>query len=179
VENIRMDFPLATAQLPLPQVAEGYELVTVNAERVELWAQALTRAFPDHPFTAAKLQEEFINKPQFDPKGVFLILQAGKPVATAFAWLDAPEERAAGRLHWVGCDESQRGKGLGRAVVVAVLNYLKVKGLSRATLDTQTYRLPAIQLYLDLGFVPFIGASFEQLEAWSGVFKAFANARKR
>lgn len=179
MENIRMDFPLATAQLPLPEVAEGYELVTVNAERVELWAQALSLAFPDHPFTAAKLEAEFINKPQFDPKGVFLILKKGKPVATAFAWLDTPEERTTGRLHWVGCDEAHRGKGLGRAVVVAVLNYLKVKGLTRATLGTQTFRLPAIQLYLDLGFVPVIGASFEQLEAWSGVFKAFANARKR
>jgi len=179
VADIRMDLPLATAELPLPQVAEGYELVTVNAERVELWAQALTLAFPDHPFTAAKLEEEFVNQPQFDAKGVFLILQQGKPVATAFGWLDTPEERVTGRLHWVGCEEGHRGKGLGRAVVLAVLNYLKARGLRRATLDTQPFRLPAIQLYLDLGFVPYIGTSYEQLEAWSGVFRALAATRKR
>ncbi|MCJ7822097.1 MAG: GNAT family N-acetyltransferase, partial [Armatimonadetes bacterium] len=47
-----------------------------------------------------------------------------------------------------------RGRGLGRALVLSVLRRLREVGVASATLDTDDFRLPAIRLYLALGFRP-------------------------
>ena len=60
-----------------------------------------------------------------------------------------------GRVHFVGALPAERGKGLGRAVVVAIMHYFADRGFQKVMLGTQGYRKPAVQLYLSLGFQPW------------------------
>lgn len=143
----------------LPEVAvpQGYELLTDPGGIVREWTELLSHAFgPGAHFEPEQWQDRFIAQPQYNPKGAFFVrhLATGELCATAFCWLDDPGEREIGRVHWVGVHEAHRGVGLGRLVTVAVLHHMRERGLQRAMLETQAFRLPAIRLYLSLRFTP-------------------------
>lgn len=91
------------------------------------------------------------------PKRMFFIDDAsGKAVATATAWY--PEDRAegVGLVHWVAVVKAAQGKGLSKPLVAKVLERLSELGYRSARLATQPYRLRAIKVYLDFGFLPEI-----------------------
>jgi mycothiol synthase len=169
-EDIRMDRPHLN-DLPAPVIPEGYELVTYRPELFEEWVGLLDRAFPEMaPFDSTKWAAQTVERPQFRPEGTFFARRDGRLVATAFCWLDDPEETKLGRVHWVGAEEGHRGKGLGRLVTVATLHHMAGRGLRRAMLDTQRYRLPAIKLYLSLGFRP-TSESDDDRAVWAEVLR--------
>jgi mycothiol synthase len=68
-------------------------------------------------------------------------------------------------VHYVAALPEERGKGLGRAVVVAALHYFRDRGFERVMLGTQGYRTAAVQLYLSLGFHPWPHTD-EEREIW-------------
>ncbi len=92
------------------------------------------------------------------PGGFFVIEHrpSGRIVATANA-NHAPSERhpEGGELSFVAADPAHGGRGLGRAVCAAVVRRFLEAGYSRIYLKTDDHRLPAIKVYLQLGFVPF------------------------
>lgn len=89
--------------------------------------------------------------------GILLVEQTatGHIVATALANL-APTSRYphGGELGWVAADPAHAGKGLGRAVCAAVLRLFQSHGFRTVYLSTDDHRLPAIAVYLQLGFEP-------------------------
>lgn len=131
---------------------ERYELKTFAPGEEEKWVELMRCVFPETNWTVEKFREIFASQPQFDPNGLFFIIKEGEYIATALAWFDEVGKRDIGRVHWVGVKEGHRGKGLGKAVVLAVLHYLRSRGAQKAILDTQEYRKPAIRLYESLGF---------------------------
>ena len=79
----------------------------------------------------------------------------GELVGTATAWFKPNYHgEPFGRVHWVAIHPDHQGRGLGRTLVVAALQRLKQLGHDRAFLTTATKRVPAIRLYLSLGFIP-------------------------
>jgi len=60
-------------------------------------------------------------------------------------------------------------------VTVAVLHHMVSVGLKRAMLDTQDYRLPAVNLYLKLGFVP-TPQNEAQVDAWRRVLSSLGRS---
>jgi mycothiol synthase len=72
---------------------------------------------------------------------------------TAAAWR-SDSEPDAGYLHMLGVMPHHRGKGLGAALVIGTLHYTRSEGLTTQRLLTDDWRLPAIRLYLDLGYDP-------------------------
>lgn len=76
-----------------------------------------------------------------------------KIVAVTFAARDK-EDPTIGSLDWVTCHPQHRGKRLGLAVCTSVLKYLVERGYERITVGTHDWRLPAIKIYLTLGFLP-------------------------
>lgn len=169
--DIRMDRPNLEG-LPPVEVPQGYELITYTPALFSEWVALLDRCFPElEPFDAEKWASRTIHRRQFMPDGVFFVKYGSSLVATAFSWLDDANEREVGRVHWVGAEDAHRGRGLGRLVTVAVLHHMVGIGLKRAMLDTQDYRLPAINLYLKLGFVPTPQDELE-LKAWRQVLAA-------
>ena len=76
------------------------------------------------------------------------------PVGTASAWYKNDHRGLDnGLIHWVAVRPNYQGKGLGKAVLACALEKLSLWH-ERAMLGTQSKRLPAIALYLDIGFLP-------------------------
>ncbi|HEV7300131.1 MAG TPA: GNAT family N-acetyltransferase [Tepidisphaeraceae bacterium] len=61
-----------------------------------------------------------------------------------------------GELGWVAADPAHAGRGLGRAACAAVVALLRTRGYRRLFLLTDDFRLPAIAIYLRLGFEPLL-----------------------
>jgi mycothiol synthase len=105
------------------------------------------------------------------PHGFFLVEQksSGTVVATCFA-SHQPTDRHpfGGNLGWLAADPDYSGRGLGYAVTAAVTGRLVSAGYRRIYLTTDDFRLPAINIYLKMGWVPLV---FEQkmMERWKAV----------
>jgi mycothiol synthase len=93
------------------------------------------------------------------PDGFFVTEHepTGLVVATAMA-SHSPNELHpfGGELGWVAGDPEHAGKGLGRAVCVAVVQRFIQAGYKRIYLRTDDFRLPAVKIYLSMGFGPLM-----------------------
>ena len=98
---------------------------------------------------------------------IYLLNGAEQPVATVTAWFDQHRVHGSywGQLHWLAIVPAEQGRGLGDTMVTACLQTLRGLGHSQAFLDTDSRRLPAINLYLKYGFRPVIN-SREDEAAW-------------
>ena len=90
----------------------------------------------------------------FKPERVKFICKGDRPVATTTAWGDVHGDESLAMVHMVGTDPEFRGLGLGYAVTNAVLHHMKAEGWKAAYLTTDDFRVPALKIYLKLGFVP-------------------------
>jgi mycothiol synthase len=158
------------ARIGRPQVADGVTIRTfVIGQDEDAWTRLNARAFVRHPEQGAWTREDLDlreREPWFDPDGFFLADRDGKLVG--FHWTkihgpgDTPGERdhqAAGHAHEpigevyvVGVDPDERGTGLGRALTLVGLRYLRSKGLFQVMLYVDESNTPAIGLYESLGF---------------------------
>ncbi len=93
------------------------------------------------------------------PEGFFVVEHgaSGALVATAMANHRAtPVHPFGGELGWVATDPGHRGRGLGQVVCAAVVARLLGAGFRRIYLQTDDGRLPAIKVYLSMGWRPRI-----------------------
>ena len=107
-------------------------------------------------------------------EGVFLVEHraSAQLVATALGWNKPstlfPE---GGELGWVGGDEAHAGKGLGGIVSAAAVQKLLNDGLKEIYLLTDDFRLPAIMIYLRIGFLPVL-CEPDMKSRWQEVLKS-------
>ena len=121
------------------------------------WLSLNARAFAKHPEQGAwtrhdlELREQ---EPWFDPAGFFLAERNG--VMTGFHWTKVPgpaeADQGLGEVYVVGVDPGERGTGLGRALTLAGLGYLRDRGLAGAMLYVDEDNVAAIRMYKGLGF---------------------------
>jgi mycothiol synthase len=110
------------------------------------------------------------------PNGLFLAVHAatGTLAATAMAThMPTPLHPYGGELGWVAGDPRHAGHGLGRAVCAAVVGRYLQAGYERIYLKTDDWRLPAIKIYLRLGFVPLL-YEVDMEERWRAVCEKLA-----
>ena len=150
---------------PLPPLPPRHELRRATAHDADGLAAVLASAFGPE-WTADRVREALLDAP--DVETTFLIEVDGTPIATAAARLLPERYPGSGYLHWVGVHAAHRGRGLGRAVVLAVLDRFRALGCRDAVLETDPPRLPAIRVYLDLGFHPEPRAP-EDDARWRGI----------
>jgi mycothiol synthase len=109
-------------------------------------------------WTAERCRERLTGRPQFEPDGLYFATSGNSPreevAGSACAWRTNVEERETGYVHMVCVTPEHRGHGLGYWLTLATLHYFRAHGYTRAILNTDDFRLPAIQTYLRLGFVP-------------------------
>jgi mycothiol synthase len=87
-------------------------------------------------------------------------------VATAMGLHDHSDDHPfGGELGWVAADPAHHGRGLGMAVCAAVTARLIEAGYHNIHLYTEHWRLAALKLYLNLGYVPFLYTT-EMRERW-------------
>lgn len=138
--------------LPPLEPPPGYTVRLMRPGEEALVAAALLGAFPDYVWTAEKVLNSLVNAP--DVTATYVVAWEDTPVATASA-RDAPNRwPGSGYLHWVGVRPDHWGKRLGRLVTVRVLHHFRAAGCRDSVLETDDFRLPAIRIYLALGYVP-------------------------
>ena len=151
------------ARLGNPQLADG---ITVRTFRVgsdeDAWVSLNARAFARHPeqgaWTRADLEMRE-HEPWFDPDGFFLAERDGRLVGFHWTKIHGQDADAAshahepiGEVYVVGVDPAERGTGLGRALTLVGLRYLRARGLFQVMLYVDEGNTAAIGLYESLGF---------------------------
>lgn len=141
---------------PLPPLPAGHELRAARAADAAGLAAVLASAFGPE-WTVDHVHRELLGAP--DVRTTFVVTEHGIPVATASARLLPDRFPGSGYLHWVGVDAAHRGRRLGAVVTLAVLHEFRAIGCRDAVLETEPFRLPAVRIYLNLGFRPEPAAS--------------------
>jgi mycothiol synthase len=107
------------------------------------------------------------------PNGWFFAVhrETGVLAASAMACHEPrPLHPFGGALNWVCGDPAHRGNGLGMTVCAAVTARLLAAGYENIFLLTDDFRLPAISIYLRLGYRPLLHAP-DMAERWRVVYK--------
>ena len=163
------------AHIGKPQLADGITVRTfVVGQDEDAWVDLNHRAFARHPEQGAWTRADLDMREReawFDPNGFFLAERDGRVVG--FHWTKihggnsepsqpAPGSaetavtrhghEAIGEVYVVGVDPAERGNGLGRALTLIGLRYLRGRGLSQVMLYVDETNTAAIGLYESLGF---------------------------
>jgi mycothiol synthase len=117
------------------------------------WITLNGRAFADHPeqgrWVRADLEQRE-EEPWFDPAGFFLAQRQGRLVG--FHWTKIHQD-GTGEIYVLGVDPGEQGTGLGRALTMAGLRYLRDRGAADVMLYVESANEHAIKLYASAGFV--------------------------
>ncbi len=149
------------SNLPAWSLPPGYEMRSLQPGDEQAWEQIIAASFGEQYHF-----KEFMEKEdQYEPEKVWFVVHNHRPVATASAWHINKYPEDTGCLHMVGILPEHAGKGLGKQVSLAALHKMKQEGRSKAMLNTNTFRLPAIKTYLNIGFTPHI-IDDEHVERW-------------
>ena len=101
------------------------------------------------------------------PENVFFVRSFCMDIATATAFID---DDGSGVLHMVSTHPAWRGIGASAYAILAVMRRLKELGASCCRLTTDDFRLPAIHIYLSMGFVPdYDESDTEMVRRWAAV----------
>ena len=121
------------------------------------WIEVNNRAFTGHPDQSAMTHERLAAQsaePWFDPDGFRLHTIDGR--LAAFCWTKrhpaTPADPAMGEIYVIGVDPDFQGRGLGRALTVAGLEWLAAAGESVGMLYVDATNTAARGLYDALGF---------------------------
>lgn len=148
---------------PLPPVAlpDGVRIRAFRpGEDDDAWLALNAKAFADHPEQGRWTHDDLrirIAEPWFDPAGFLLAEREGK--LTGFHWTKIhggahdDDHDPIGEVYVLGVDPDAHSGGLGAALTVEGLAYLRRRGLGQVMLYVDESNVAAIGLYTKLGFV--------------------------
>ncbi len=139
--------------LPDIIVRDGYTIRSYREGDAADWCRLISSWIGGN-YAEEEFRQSTAGDAGFDPEGLFFAEKDGELVGTACAVYRKSAPADMGYVHMVAVDPEHQGHGLGRAVTVAVLHRLRARGFKRAVLETDDWRVPAICLYLSLGFEP-------------------------
>ncbi|HEY9076426.1 MAG TPA: GNAT family N-acetyltransferase [Anaerolineaceae bacterium] len=157
------------AGLSIPPLPAGYRLRQYQQPDEQEYYTLMARAGFEG-WDARRMQKVM---PTLLPGGFFVIehLASGRIVATAQASHRPTDQHPfGGELGWVATDPDHRSLGLGKAVSAAATLRLVQAGYTEIYLLTDDFRLPAIRIYLDLGYRPLYHIAGMQ-ERWEAIFR--------
>ena len=165
--DVTMRRPTLSGVPAMPTLAAPLIVRRAQVEEAGALAALLGRAFVAESWDAAGTERELFYDETV--RATFVVAADGRLVATASLQIrpDVPE---CGWVRWVATELDRRREGLARALVIGVLATAEQAGCREARLRTQTDRLAAIPLYLQLGFEPLVSGDPER-EAWERVIR--------
>jgi GNAT superfamily N-acetyltransferase len=133
------------------------EIVPYRPEFAEHFAE-LNREWLEKYFTVEPLDEEYLSDPGghiMQPGGeIFFAVEGNRVLGTCAA---IPREDGTIELAKLAVTPDAQGRGLGRALSVAVIEFARGRGVNRVYLVSSSVLGPALRLYETLGFrhLPF------------------------
>ena len=158
---IRRDAPVPQ----VPTVPAGYLLRQAVPEDRLSYAQTFATAFEEPSPFASMMQKKL-------PEGFFVVehLPTGTVVAASTAAVYPKAQHPDGHsLQWVVAHSHHRKTGAGQATVAAVTGLLADSAPNYSYLSTDDFRLPAISIYLKLGWQPLLFQD-DQISRWGRIF---------
>ena len=139
--------------LPEPAVPAGVAIRTFRPGQDEAgWLTVNAAAFASHPeqgaVTAADLAARMA-EPWFDPAGFFVAERGGAMVG--FHWTKQHPDRL-GEVYVLGVAPEGHQQGIGRALLLTGLAYLRQRGNTTVQLYVEAASAPAVALYSSYGF---------------------------
>jgi mycothiol synthase len=121
----------------------------------DAWLTVNNRAFATHPeqggWDRATLEAREA-QPWFDPAGFLLHEEQGELVASCWTKIHREVDPPAGEIYVISVDPDAAGRGLGRALTVAGLEWIAAQGISVGMLYVEADNEAAVALYRSLGF---------------------------
>lgn len=164
-KQLSMLIPASKAnEMPGYTVPEGYVMRGYLPGDEDSWLEALNNG--DFGEWDHQRFDEYILEPE-RTQGSVVAVRDDRIVAATFASREVGAD-STGRVDFVVSHPDVRGLGLGRAVCTEVVRYLAGRGYDEVILYTDDWRLPAIGLYLSMGFEPQMTRS-DMPERWRRV----------
>ena len=144
--------------LPSTCLPIGYAIRTFDVRRdKDAWLSLHNAVFADHPENGTWSTDDLemrLRQPWFDAGDFLIADRDGEMVG--FNWLkrvpEAPPDRPEGEIYIIGVGDTERGRGLGRALALLGLHHLRAEGMQTCTLFVEADNAPALKLYGSLGF---------------------------
>ncbi len=122
----------------------------------EGWLAANNRAFAAHPeqgqWDLATLVERE-KEPWFDPEGLLILEEGGQVAGSCWTKIHTDTDPPMGEIYVIGVDPRFHGRGWGRALTEAGLDWLAHRGLSVGMLYVDADNVAAVSMYRSMGFV--------------------------
>jgi GNAT superfamily N-acetyltransferase len=150
-----------------PGEARKYaELMQANGELGDWDAARVERMATEQGIPAAEISVIEDETERFLATACLAPAPAGFPPSTA-------------QLGWVASHPGASGRGLARAVCLAVMNRARQRGFGEIMILTDDWRLPAIALYLKLGFRPDYDSHPSYRARWEEILQRLERIRGR
>lgn len=146
-----------TQPMPERPLPEHVHLRTFEPGRDDAaWLDLNARAFASHPEQGRWTERDLrlrMEEPWFDPAGFLLAVERATGRLLGFHWTKVHDGTPPiGEVYVLGVDPDAHGQGLGAALAVAGLRYLRERGLDRVMLYVEESNVAALTLYRRLGF---------------------------
>lgn len=130
------------------------EIIHYEPGRKQDLVRALLSIQQNIPITDTQLDSVLFKKDGVVPESIFLAYLNGKIAGTTTGVHPAGSQ--TGTVHMVSVLPWAAGKKIGKSLCAHTIRYLTGAGCKKINLTTDDHRLPAIKIYLDLGFFPVL-----------------------
>ena len=142
--------------LPSLALRPGFQLKPFSLDRDEAMLTELQNdAFGEHWGFCPNTVEEIVARVRIkitDPDGIIFVMDGNRPAGYNWTLRYENSYGKVGVVSMTGVHPSYRGNGLGTAVVVSGMQYLKDQGVDAIELEVDSENTPARELYLKLGY---------------------------
>jgi len=154
-------------ELEMPSLHDEFTIRSYKEGDWKGWVDACAEGLDTGNWTEQDFHTKMLDMEGLVPEGIFFIVdKEGRIAGTATGWVK-PD---FGYIHMVGMHMDYRGKGLAKALNAKAVQYLLNRGCRRIMLDTDDFRIPAIKVYLNLGFLPILYEP-DMKERWITIMK--------